>query len=83
MLYSESSGTRILLDEAVWLDSDMAMRIEPKFLTSSERAELVFCVRRHREDHGVARRANAITGAASPLPKLDRFNQVQRWDVTG
>lgn len=36
------------------------MRIEPKFLTSSERAELMSCVRRHREDHGVARRANAI-----------------------
>lgn len=30
------------------------------FLTSSERRELVACMRRHREDHGVARRTNAI-----------------------
>lgn len=34
--------------------------IRPGFLTSSERRELVACVRSHREDHGVARRANAI-----------------------
>ena len=34
--------------------------IRPGFLTSSERLELVACVRSHREDHGVARRANAI-----------------------
>ena len=36
------------------------MRIQPKFLTSTERAELMSCVRSHREDHGIARRANAI-----------------------
>lgn len=36
------------------------MRIEPKFLSSSERAALISCVRSHREDHGIARRANAI-----------------------
>jgi transposase len=36
------------------------MPIEPKFLSSSERAELMSCVRSHREDHGIARRANAI-----------------------
>ncbi|MDG1457818.1 MAG: hypothetical protein P8Q92_08030 [Pseudoprimorskyibacter sp.] len=30
------------------------------FLTSSERREFVACMRRHGEDHGVARRANAI-----------------------
>lgn len=34
--------------------------ILPGFLTSSERRELVACLRSHREDHGVARRANAI-----------------------
>lgn len=36
------------------------MRIQPKFLSLSERAELLSCVRSHREDHGIARRANAI-----------------------
>lgn len=36
------------------------MRVQPKFLSSSERAALISCVRSHREDHGVARRANAI-----------------------
>ena len=40
-------------------DSSNGM-IRPGFLTSSERRELVACVRSHREDHGVARRANAI-----------------------
>ena len=30
------------------------------FLSASDRRELVGCVRSHREDHGVARRANAI-----------------------
>lgn len=34
--------------------------IRPGFLTSSERRELVACVRSQREDHGIARRANAI-----------------------
>ena len=34
--------------------------IRPGFRTSSERRELVACVRSHREDHGVARRANAL-----------------------
>ena len=34
--------------------------IRPSFLSSSERLELESCVRSHREDHGVARRANAI-----------------------
>lgn len=36
------------------------MQIEPKFLSSSERADLMSCVRSHREDHGIAWRANAI-----------------------
>lgn len=34
--------------------------IRPSFLTPSERRELEVCVRSHREDHGIARRANAI-----------------------
>lgn len=34
--------------------------IRPDFLSSSERLELEACVRSHREDHGIARRANAI-----------------------
>ena len=34
--------------------------IRPSFLSPSERSELEACVRSQREDHGVARRANAI-----------------------
>ncbi|WP_235575864.1 IS630 family transposase [Roseovarius tolerans] len=34
--------------------------IRPGFLSSSDRIELEACVRRQREDHGIARRANAI-----------------------
>ena len=34
--------------------------IRPGFLSSSERFELEACVRSQREDHGIARRANAI-----------------------
>ncbi|WP_339775655.1 helix-turn-helix domain-containing protein [uncultured Thalassospira sp.] len=34
--------------------------IHSHFLTSAERLELERCVRRQREDHGIARRANAI-----------------------
>ena len=34
--------------------------ILPGFLSSSDRIELEACVRRQREDHGIARRANAI-----------------------
>ena len=34
--------------------------IRPDFLSPSERRELEVCVRSQREDHGVARRANAI-----------------------
>jgi transposase len=34
--------------------------IRPSFLSSAERRELEACVRRQREDHGIARRANAI-----------------------
>ena len=34
--------------------------IHANFLSSAERLELEICVRRQREDHGIARRANAI-----------------------
>jgi len=34
--------------------------IHPGFLSPAERRELVSCVRSQREDHGIARRANAI-----------------------
>jgi hypothetical protein len=34
--------------------------IRPGFLSPAERRELEGCVRRQREDHGIARRANAI-----------------------
>ena len=34
--------------------------IRPGFLCASERRELEVCVRSQREDHGVARRANAM-----------------------
>ncbi|MEH6829462.1 MAG: IS630 family transposase, partial [Sulfitobacter sp.] len=34
--------------------------IHPGFLSSSDRMELEACVRRQREDHGIARLANAI-----------------------
>lgn len=34
--------------------------IRPNFLSSTERLELEACVRRQRENHGIARRANAI-----------------------
>ena len=36
------------------------MMIRPGFLAPSERRDLEACVRRHREEHGIARRANAI-----------------------
>ena len=32
----------------------------PNFLTTADRLELLSCVKRQREDHGVARRANAL-----------------------
>ena len=34
--------------------------IHPSFLSTADRLELEACVRSHREDHGIARRANAI-----------------------
>ena len=34
--------------------------IRPNFLSPTERLELESCVRSQREDHGIARRANAI-----------------------
>ena len=34
--------------------------IRPNFFTTADRLELLSCVKRQREDHGVARRANAL-----------------------
>lgn len=34
--------------------------IDPNLLSGSAALELERCARRHREDHGIARRANAI-----------------------
>jgi transposase len=34
--------------------------IRPGFLSTADRIELEACVRRQREDHGIARRANAF-----------------------
>ena len=34
--------------------------IRPRFLSIEDRRELLSCVKRQREDHGVARRANAL-----------------------
>jgi len=41
------------------MDSVLIM-IHANFLSPEERVELERCVRRHREEHGIARRANAI-----------------------
>jgi transposase len=38
----------------------VSFMIRSNFLTAEERLELERCVRRHREEHGIARRANAI-----------------------
>jgi transposase len=46
-------------DVAVGADSRKSM-IRLSFLSPAERRELVSCVRSQREDHGIARRANAI-----------------------
>ncbi len=48
-----------LLDVLVGFDSICSM-LRPKFLSPDDRRELLACVKRHREDHGVARRANAL-----------------------
>ena len=41
------------------MDSDLLM-IHPNFLSAASRLELERCLRRHREEYGIARRANAI-----------------------
>ena len=38
----------------------VSAKIQHGFLFSSERLELKACVGRQREDHGIARRANAV-----------------------
>ena len=41
------------------MDSVLLM-IRPNFLSAANRLELELCLRRHLEEHGIARRANAI-----------------------
>ena len=48
-----------MIDVFVILDS-LGFMIKPHFLSPSERDALESCVCRQREDHGIARRANAI-----------------------
>ena len=43
----------------VAMDSVLYM-IHPNFLSTASRLELERCLRRHREEYGIARRANAI-----------------------
>lgn len=61
MYYTRSHWTPELwrVDVTVETDSSKSM-IRPGFLSPTERRELVSCVRSQREDHGIARRANAI-----------------------
>ena len=48
-----------MVDVLVAMDSDLLM-IRPNFLSAANRLELEQCLRRHREEYGIARRANAI-----------------------
>ena len=48
-----------LLDDLDVVDSGRCM-IRPSFLSSPARLELLACVKRQREDHGIGRRANAL-----------------------
>jgi hypothetical protein len=48
-----------MVDVSVVMDSDLLM-IRPNFLSAANRLELEQCLRRHREEYGIARRANAI-----------------------
>ena len=48
------------IDGLIECDSNFFCMIRPNFLTTADRLELLSCVKYHREDHGVARRANAL-----------------------
>ena len=48
-----------MVDVLVAMDSVLQM-IHPNFLSTASRLELERCLRRHREEYGIARRANAI-----------------------
>ena len=48
-----------MVDVLVAMDSVLLM-IRPNFLSAANRLELEQCLRRHREEYGIARRANAI-----------------------
>jgi hypothetical protein len=47
--------------------------IRPGFLSSADRLKLEACVRRQREDHGVARRANALRANKSETIEWLKF----------
>ena len=60
----------------VWFENDSGRRmIRSGFLSCAERLELEVCVRSQREDHGVARRANALLCwmMGSPVRSLRSF----------
>ena len=59
-VYTRSpSSPDFCIDELSEWDSVVCM-IRPNFLTTADRLELLSCVKCQREDHGVARRANAL-----------------------
>ncbi len=60
IMYTQSHGeSEFRVDRVQFCDSTACM-MRPGFLSTDERHDLEACVRRQREDHGVARRANAI-----------------------
>ena len=48
-----------MVDVLVAMDSDLLM-IRPNFLSAASQLELERCLRHHREEYGIARRATAI-----------------------
>ena len=50
----------MVVDTGTILDSPVIMIISSDFLSASDRRELLVCINSHREDHGVALRANAL-----------------------
>ena len=56
--------------------------LRPGLLSSLERREREVCVRRQREDHGVARRANAILKSfRETIPNQWKSSQSQESDT--
>ena len=60
LIYNRGSLlSNFCIDGLIECDSVFCM-IRPNFLTTTDRLELLSCVKYHREGHGVARRANAL-----------------------